>query len=168
MQHQYFLADLHLGHGDGVLRFRPQFSTWQEHDEFIVNSINEIVNPNDSLYLAGDIIITDKGIHAINQINCRNIYLIPGNHDGERSFINLIRYKRVMGAMQLTLGGKLGVITHIPVHPSCLDERWAFNIHGHLHDQSLIDKRYLCISCEQTKYRPVTKVWLEQKLKLGK
>lgn len=165
MQQQYYIADLHLGHGDTILRFRPQFSSWEEHDDYVVGMINETVNPTDSLYIAGDTLIKDIGIPYLKKIACRNIYLVPGNHCGERTMLSTLPYKRIQGAMTLKLGDRIGVVTHIPVHPTCLEERWGFNIHGHLHEQSLIDKRYLCISCEQTGYKPVTKKWMEQKLK---
>lgn len=163
MQKRYYLADTHFGHGDKILRFRPQFKSAEEHDQYIVDQINAVVNPTDSLYLAGDVCITEAGYKALYQINCQNMYLVQGNHDGERCAIPNV-FKRVLGSMECRIKKEYGIITHIPVHESCLD-RWAFNIHGHLHDESLIDPRYVCVSCEQTNYRPVDIDWILAKLK---
>lgn len=163
MQQRYYLADTHFGHGDAILRFRPQFSTWQEHDQYIVDQINAVVNPTDSLYLLGDIVIRTPGYAALDAINCRNIYLVQGNHDGERCVLPT-RYKEVSSAKPCRIDKVSGVITHIPVHPQCLD-RWVFNIHGHLHDEVIDDPRYVCVSCEQTDFRPVNLDWIRNKLK---
>ena len=154
--HAYCIADLHLGHGPGVLRFRTQFKTVEEHDKFIVDSINATVNPKDSLYLLGDIVIREAGWVWLNRINCRNLVLVPGNHCGERTPVRGVFFKTITGAYARQLpGSDVGaVFTHIPVHPSCLD-RWQVNVHGHLHDQVIDDPRYLCVSCEAIDYKPI-------------
>jgi calcineurin-like phosphoesterase family protein len=167
MQEVFFLADTHFGHGDKVLRFRPQFKSGEEHDAYIVSRINSVVNPTDTLVLAGDIVITEIGYESLRKLNCRNIILVPGNHDGERTPIPHDLLKKVVGTygfeLKYSKEQRLGcVVTHIPIHPSCLD-RWDLNIHGHLHDESIIDPRYVCVSCEQVNYTPVSKVELKLK-----
>ena len=52
----------------------------------------------------------------------------------------------------------VGLMTHISVHPSQLDRR-TVNVHGHLHARPLDDARYLCVSVEQTGFRPVAIGW---------
>lgn len=148
------IGDLHLGHEACALR--RGFSSLQEHDQFIVDNINETVNPTDTLILVGDIIVTAAGLPALYKIHCRHQILVPGNHDGERYKIPTEFFTHVMGAHVRRLpNSKLkAVFTHIPIHPSCLD-RWDINIHGHLHDESIIDPRYVCVSCEQLDYKPI-------------
>jgi calcineurin-like phosphoesterase family protein len=46
------------------------------------------------------------------------------------------------------------LLTHIPVHPSQL-RRGVLNVHGHLHARTINDPRYVCVSLEQTGFRPV-------------
>ncbi len=168
MQNVFFLADTHFGHGDNILRFRPRFSSGEEHDRFIVCQINSVVNPSDTLVLAGDVVITASGYETLRKINCRNIILVPGNHDGERTPIPHDLFHKVVGTyafdLKFSKEQRLScVVTHIPVHPSCLD-RWDINIHGHLHNESIIDPRYVCVSCEQLKYTPISKVELKNRL----
>lgn len=157
--HAYVIADLHLGQGEGILRARPQFNTVTEHDQFVIDRINEVVNPNDTLYLLGDIVIGERGWVYINQLECRNLVLVPGNHCGERTPIRDVFFKSITGAHARRLpGSRIGaVFTHIPIHPACL-ERWTINVHGHLHEETIDDPRYLCVSCEAVDYRPISMV----------
>lgn len=154
--HAYCIADLHLGHGPGILKIRPQFKTVEEHDKFVVDNINAVVNPNDTLYLPGDIVIRESGWFWLHKLNCWNIILIPGNHCGERTPVRDVFFKSITGAHARRLpSSNIGaVFTHIPIHPSCLD-RWTVNVHGHLHDQVIDDPRYLCVSCEAVNYKPI-------------
>ena len=150
----YTIGDLHLGHE--ACATRRGFSSIQEHDAYIIEMINATVNPTDSLILVGDVLITSVGLPALYKIHCRHQILVPGNHDGERCKIPTDHFTHVTGAYARRLPGSRtsAVFTHIPIHPSCLD-RWDMNIHGHLHDESIIDPRYVCVSCEQLKYKPI-------------
>ena len=57
-------------------------------------------------------------------------------------------------------------LSHCPVHPVELDYRISRNIHGHLHEKSIMimnengdlikDDRYHCVSVEQVDYTPVS------------
>lgn len=164
MQQQWFLADPHFGQSERIIAHRPQFSSADAHDAFIVNEINLVVNPRDTLVLLGDVGISDRAIEALASINCQKLILTPGNHDGERCRIHTEYYDRITGGFVTRLGKAYGVCTHIPIHPQCLD-RWSFNIHGHLHDGIIDDPRYVCVSCERTNYRPVNKEWILAQLK---
>ena len=150
----YAIADLHLGH-PGIIEYR-NFATMEEHDDYVVAKINEVVNPTDYLYILGDVVITPVGYKALAKINCQNLILVPGNHDGERAPIHYPAYVRTIGAYTRRLLPKHRevVFTHIPVHPLTLD-RWSFNIHGHLHTDTVPDYRYFCASCEQLDYKPI-------------
>lgn len=46
-------TDLHLGH-ENAIKWRTQFSTAEEHDEFIFDKLASKVNKRDSLILFGD------------------------------------------------------------------------------------------------------------------
>lgn len=153
----YTIADLHLGHANAA-KFRD-CANGIEHDAKVIDGINAVVNPKDHLYLLGDIVITNEGLIAFEKINCRNIVLVPGNHCGERVPIRHAMYKGIMGVYARKLPGTnlMAAFTHVPVHPQCLD-RWAVNIHGHLHDGKIDDPRYLCVSCEHLNFRPISMV----------
>lgn len=75
-------ADSHFGHKN-ILRYchRP-FLSIEEHDNTIIDNINNVVGPNDVLYHLGDFSFRGGSPSQYrSRINCRNIFLIRGNHD---------------------------------------------------------------------------------------
>jgi len=87
---RYFTADPHFGHTN-ILHYcdRP-FTSINKMNKVIIENINEIVKPDDILYVLGDVGKThDENIEhlasLINRINCRKI-LILGNHDKLNAF----------------------------------------------------------------------------------
>ena len=84
----YFSSDWHLGH-DAMLTFKHKngnllrsFSSPEEMNKTIIDNMNSI--PEDShLFLLGDVAMGNKkeSIKLIEQIKCKNIYLVRGNHD---------------------------------------------------------------------------------------
>jgi calcineurin-like phosphoesterase family protein len=57
------------------------------------------------------------------------------------------------------------ILSHIPLHPDCVGERFKRNVHGHLHGNRImkqvfrsftIDPRYLCVCVEQINYTPIS------------
>ena len=62
------------------------------------------------------------------------------------SFCGMSKYK------DKTFGGIF--LTHCPIHPNELDYRVSFNIHGHVHENSIKDKRYINVCMENVDYTP--------------
>lgn len=92
MNNIWFTSDTHHSHKNiciGVSDWDDKekscrnFQTLEEMNKLIVNNINKYVKADDILYHLGD--WSFGGIHNIwefrKQINCKNIYLVPGNHD---------------------------------------------------------------------------------------
>ena len=161
----YCIADLHFRHRN-IIKIRSQFGSAEEHDNFLLDRINSTVNKHDSLYILGDCCVGDGSYELLWQLRCENLFLIPGNHDGERTKIQAEYFNRVLGSYARKLPGmEIGaVFTHIPVHPDCLD-RWDLNVHGHLHDQVIDDPRYFNVSCERLDYTPVSMEELAERFK---
>jgi calcineurin-like phosphoesterase family protein len=49
---------------------------------------------------------------------------------------------------------KTVIFTHCPIHSSQLEFRYKYNIHGHVHENSLDDKRYINVCAEVIDYKP--------------
>lgn len=92
MSNIWFTSDTHHSHKNiciGVSEWDDKakscrnFQTLEEMNELIVSNINKYVKEDDILYHLGD--WSFGGIENIwkfrKQIKCKNIYLIPGNHD---------------------------------------------------------------------------------------
>lgn len=87
----YFTADLHYGHiniikGHSVWKNKNacrDFSSVEEMNEKIIESINNTVTKYDTLYILGDVAF--KNIYSVvdlmKKIRCKNVHLILGNHD---------------------------------------------------------------------------------------
>ena len=163
--HENSLKFVHTVHGH---RTRP-FDNIDNMNQYAIKQWNSVVNPEDKVIHAGDIAFAVKKYNALENLRMMNgtKILIMGNHDHYGSVVDYAEhFKRVLGSMEFTLGGKRGIITHIPVHPSQLDERFAFNIHGHLHDEVVDDPRYFNVSVEQNDFKPFTRTEIEEHFKL--
>ena len=92
MNNIWFTSDSHFMHKNlclGVSEWDDKhlsarkFDTLEEMNELIVSNINKYVKEDDILYHLGD--WSFGGIENIwefrKQIKCKNIYLVPGNHD---------------------------------------------------------------------------------------
>lgn len=155
------IADPHFLH-PGVCKFLRADGTklrpWNDELEMTNNMIsywNELVKPEDKVYMAGDIAFKRAHLWPLQCLNGRKV-LIKGNHDildmkDYAKYFYDIRGCHIINKM---------IMTHIPIHPGSMN-RFRANIHGHLHYQEVldhnghIDYRYACISVEHTNYRPI-------------
>lgn len=161
----YHIGDLHLGHRS-ICKYRTQFSSVEEHDEFIVDSILSVLHKRDKLIIHGDLGFNKESLHHIKRITDRVdvAELILGNHDLESG-----TRPTLMELMPLFNGKIYSMVkykgtwlTHAPIHPDEL--RGCVNIHGHVHGNSILgDNRYLNVSCEAIDYKPIEHIKLMQK-----
>ncbi len=78
--------------------------------------------------------------------------VVLGNHDSPKYVPELLKHvKFVCGIIEY----KGYLLSHIPIHP-CQLFRFKGNIHGHIHENSLEDERYINVSCEVIDYLPKT------------
>lgn len=152
----FVIADTHFGH-KGILTFAKKdghklrdFNTTEEHDDHIVACWNSVVGEHDTVYVLGDVAINRRCISTIGRCNGRKI-LIKGNHDIFKLKDYTPYFEDIRAYKIFPMHGI--ILSHIPIHPQCMD-RWILNMHGHLHDENINDKRYECVSCEQVDYHP--------------
>lgn len=144
------IADMHLGH-KAICKYRPQFNTAKEHDDFIIANYKKVITKRDTVYFLGDIAFSREAADRLDELPGYKI-LILGNHDTDRgrdeSKYLISKFDRIYGSLS-----KKGCWwTHIPIHPDEL--RGEFNISGHIHNKTLEDPRYANVSLENTNYFP--------------
>ncbi len=152
MSDTWFISDTHLGHAN-ILKYEPvarPFTTLDEMHEAIINRWNQCVGKTDKVYHLGDFAFGAVNIELAKYLNGQK-ELILGNHDKYNKALYLQYFNQVHGAKFWYNF----VLTHIPVHPSNLEGRSDFNIHGHLHSKKLDDPRYINVSCEQNNLTPI-------------
>lgn len=167
MSRTWLYADPHFFH-PGVCKFTRHDGTklrpWSDHEEMseqMITWYNELVHPEDRVYLLGDIAMNRKALdRSLPRLMGRKV-LVKGNHDIDK----LSYYSQYFDDIRAYVVKKGFILSHIPIHPGSMG-RWNVNIHGHLHYQrvtkgplgepySPLDERYECVSVEHTDYRPV-------------
>ena len=150
----YFTSDTHLGH-KSILKYRPQFSTRQEHDEAILSLVSKLTK-RDDLYILGDFIFDcpefEDYLKAFSKMPVK-IKLVMGNHDSRKLYSQEIA-KNI--EVQLPLFSYKQVwVSHCPIHPEELRNRHG-NVHGHLHYYELNDNRYFDVGLDKNDFKLVS------------
>lgn len=151
-----FIGDLHLGHKN-IVGWRPKFKNIDEHDQYLYTHLMNRVGNRTILYLMGDICLDINKFHMIEDIARKSyeVHLIAGNHDFERKGSPSI-YDYLTAGVQVHGFVKSNEfwLSHAPIHPDEL--RGRINIHGHVHNCTIDDDRYVNVSCDNTGYQPIS------------
>lgn len=176
---RFVISDTHFGHTNCWAKFkcddgsplRP-FTSTEEMDETMVENWNKTVKPEDVVYHLGDVVINKRYMDTVKKLNGKK-RLIRGNHDiFKDSDYKDAGFDQIWGVRVFV---DKFIMSHIPLHPDSVTDRFRVNIHGHLHggevmktvsaedatgvhpflEVSVPDPRYLCVSVEHTDYRPL-------------
>ena len=81
MSNIYITSDTHFGHSKNFLYEPRGFKNIYDHDNAIIKNWNSIVQPEDEVYLLGDVMLNDNnyGLSCLKQLK-GNIHIIRGNH----------------------------------------------------------------------------------------
>lgn len=137
----YYIGDCHFGH-ENILKHDGKnggkiFYSIEEHDNLIISNINKIVTPQDNLYFLGDVSCykPDKTAELIEQINCKNRFLIRGNHD---RFAKDGRCKKLFQGIydmkQIEDNGRQVILSHFPIMMWQGQHRGTIHIYAHVHN----------------------------------
>ncbi len=164
-----FIGCLHFGH-NSIAKWRG-FNNSLEHDEFLIQSWNNIVHTKDLTYILGDVTMENNLYFSqLDRLNGRKIVVL-GNHDLWQDIPELLTHvDGVAGAIKY----KGFMLSHIPIHVSEIGQ-YRGNIHAHIHhnvlanfevnrryddinDNSIIttDGKYFNVDAGTIKYQPKT------------
>lgn len=149
-----YYSDPHFGHRN--MAIRRGFKDEYEMNERIVSEWNKVVSKRDVTYILGDITMEKASeYYWLDQLNGIK-KVILGNHDRPQHVPELLKYVNTVASMKYLKDKKYGniILTHAPIHPCELDYRYNINIHGHVHENTLDDKRYINVSAEVIDYKP--------------
>ena len=135
----YVTADLHFGHAN-VIKFcahnRGHFKDADHMNEEMIRMWNEIVNPEDTTYILGDVAFMSGYDAALimMRLNGRKI-LVEGNHDRKTlkdiNFRN--QFAEIHTYLDLNYNGQKVIMFHYPIAEWDQMFRGAVHIHGHVH-----------------------------------
>jgi len=145
----FIISDLHFSHKN--MAIKRGFKDETEHDNFIIEQWNKVVLIKDTVWILGDITMGKSSPYSLlDKLNgIKKVVL--GNHDQPQHVKELMKYVNSVCGM---IKYKGYILSHCPVHESEI-ERFGKNIHGHVHENSLNDERYINVSCEVVNFTPI-------------
>lgn len=123
-------SDLHLGHKN-IHKYRTQFSTADEHHNFVFENLATNVGKRDTLYILGDCTFDKFWLEKIKNIKCQHKKLICGNHDSEHHTMKELC--DAFDSVEALMSKRNVWFSHCPIHPQEMRGR-LLNIHGHCVD----------------------------------
>lgn len=159
MHDKWFISDTHFFHAN-MLKFtgddgKPirNFDSMEDMNEYMIKQWNSVVKDNDNVYHLGD--VTFKYDKEFNNLMSRlkgRKRLILGNHDKIKGTNLMDWFEKV----DLWKGFSEANFTasHIPLMLQSLRDG-AYNVHGHVHQNSLKNPNYINVSVEVRNYTPV-------------
>jgi calcineurin-like phosphoesterase family protein len=159
MGEEYAIGDLHLGH-KAILHFSPQRggSNVDEHNEWIIHQWNSTVkHKNDMVWVMGDVAFSLEALKLVGRLKGYK-RLVRGNHDQQSTENYLEYFNNVFGIVKHN-----GLwLSHAPIHPREL--RGKFNVHGHVHQNTIPDRRYFNVSVEALNGIPIKLTEIKERL----
>jgi calcineurin-like phosphoesterase family protein len=158
----YTFSDPHFWHEN--MAKRRNFSCAEEMNELIVKNWNNTISKRDAVYLLSDITMEKSNYEILSRLN-GIINVVLGNHDQRQHVREMLKYVNSVAGM-IDYKDKV-ILTHCPIHPSQLEFKYTYNIHGHVHSNSVLknpmladylgekDPKYINVCAEVLNYHPV-------------
>ena len=146
----FVISDPHFHH-ENMAKYRG-FSCAEEMNELIVKNWNNVISKRDNIFLLGDITMEKKNYEILSRLKGQ-IDVVLGNHDQKQHIREMLKYVNSVSGM-IDYKSKV-IFTHCPIHPSQLEFRYKYNIHGHVHENSIDDARYINVCAEMINYTPI-------------
>lgn len=151
----FVISDTHFGH-ENILSFKNNdgshvrnFSSVEEMDEHMVEQWNKVVEPSDIVYHLGDVYF-GKGWKHLDRLKGRK-RLVLGNHDNPKNEHIQKTFQKIMVWRMFPEYNAL--LTHVPTHISSM-YKTKYNLHGHVHRNSLPEEEYVNCSVEVLDFTP--------------
>lgn len=134
----WITADIHFSHTN-ILKFcaksRPFYDV-EEMNDTIIKNWNNLVSPEDKVYILGDIAFTTAQAAArlVNRLNGTKI-LIKGNHDVKLLREQVFRdcFAEIHDYLEIGYNGSRLVMFHFPIWEWDRMHHGAVHFHGHCH-----------------------------------
>lgn len=130
----FFTSDLHLGHEAIIKICKRPFRDVDEMNIALIENINKKVLANDILYILGDCsfrISSEETANLLRKINCKNLYLIKGNHDKDLSKYGV--FNEIADYKELKIEKRKLILFHYPISDWRGMYHNSIHLHGHIH-----------------------------------
>lgn len=134
----YYTSDEHFFHEHSINLCNRKYRTVEEMNTDIINKWNAKVQPDDDVYILGDMFFRYTNIQQVKDIlkslNGKK-HLIKGNHD---KFLNQIRWQDYFESFDLYKEiddqGRMVVLFHYPIEEWNGYYRNSYMLYGHVHE----------------------------------
>ncbi|PRR87389.1 metallophosphoesterase [Bacillus atrophaeus] len=172
MKNTWFISDPHFGHKN-IIKYegdkRP-FTDTEHMDNVIIENFNNTVSEGDMVFWLGDMFFANsKRIeYIVSRLKKTRNILIRGNHDNG---ISDTKFRRLgFDPHRMYLLENTVILSHEPISQVNMNRlieefRICCNIHGHTHSEETgLDKlSHVCVSVENTGFKPVSLEWISSK-----
>lgn len=153
---KFFSSDLHHSH-KRITEFTPrgQFTTPENHTDWLVEVINRQTTGADTLYHLGDFSFSrnyEDVLEFVQRLNC-NLFLIKGNHCN-REVMQRLRKEcnKVVGfqdykSIKLS-NGQSAYMFHFPIRVWDRQHYGSYHLHGHLHGAQQLPGKILDVGID--------------------
>lgn len=169
----WITSDTHFDHTNicrGVSRWKSSpdksfeestrdFQNLDQMNDFLINSINELVQPDDWLIHLGDWSFGgEKNVPKFRErISCNNILIVLGNHDQHVPKYSSI-FSSVHNYFEMDLGDRSKIVlSHYPMMDWNGMGKGSYMIHGHCHlpsYQKISGGRKMDVGVDGNNYKP--------------
>ena len=132
-----FTADLHLG-DKAIARWRGFGERVDEHDDLILQNVEESLLQDDELWILGD--VCRPRVEDVRRLRaalpCDHVHIIVGNHDTRAKFVtaggfDTVEYYAHVGKVRRE--GYRFVLSHYPMLDWDRAYHGSYMLHGHIH-----------------------------------
>lgn len=134
----WFTSDTHFYHKN-IMKFCPKTrlgADFQEMTELLITNWNRDVQPDDTVYLLGDVFFANaqQARGVLNRLN-GNIHLIFGNHDQViRNNVDILRmFASVQEYKEIKIDKKQVIMFHYPMLEWNKMHHGSYALFGHVH-----------------------------------
>lgn len=169
-------SDLHIGHDRAFLYEARGFGSIEEHDRALVENWNELVDPEDTVYVLGDVMLRHSaedtdfsyGLSVLQKLQGK-LVIIRGNHD---SVNRIEKYKECSNvvsagdaALYLNYPGERRFQFYLSHYPTIISHgklkamtAALINLYGHTHQKEEFYQGHpymYCVCLDAHEMRPV-------------
>lgn len=195
---RFWTSDWHVDHGN-IIEFtgRPFWQTVIQHmalgdaeveipdtdamNKALIDNTNDMVGVDDEIWFIGDVAMGSRKVSLpkFKQLKCRNLFLVPGNHDNCHKMFKpwqkaVPMYEdagfRIMDSQEtVTINGTEVLVCHFPYRgDSQFEDRYSGNrpddlgqwlLHGHVHSPHVttnLHPRQIHVGVDAWDMRPAT------------
>ena len=133
----FFSSDYHFFHKNVIKYCNRPFIDVEEMNETMISRHNELVKPNDTIYMLGDIAFVkniNDAVDVLGRMNGNKI-LISGNHDAHNLKHKEFRdcFSKISPLLEIKVDGQMIVLCHYSMNVWNKSHHKSFHLYGHSH-----------------------------------